>query len=181
MAEMSAAGSARSMSGGPGIELPLADDPQFPGWREDWEAEADLWTAARALARSGETGQERWVGELRDEVSRREEWWQRSNVWCRSVTGNANAELLTSTQEAVWHVMRWEEADRRLCWGFWMRSHAGFGESLDTWKPLWRRHYKRVFTSQPSAPWPFVWEGTTEAVEVSSSSSEGTDSEQPEL
>jgi len=153
------------------VHLPIADaaadDPEYHGWTEERVAESDLWDPARALERSPHR-RERWLTELRDETTRRQAWWDRSNQWVNSITGSeggGNHILdLNYPQELVWDAMVVEELCNRIEWNLYMRSDdfdTAFGTPLATWKLCWRRHYRRRFMGHPRSLWAYVWHGST--------------------
>ena len=107
----------------------------FVEFAEDRDAEADLWTESRAMARFGwsETVWRHWLREMTQEVARRNQWWDETVRWFEHM-GVDVVRLQTSCQERVLDSMIAMELERRLLWGARMRADLGYGEDFVAWQ-----------------------------------------------
>jgi hypothetical protein len=134
----------------------------FVGFEEDRDAEADLWTESRAMARLGwsETRWRQWLCEMAQEKVRRNQWWDETVRWFDHMEVDV-VDLQTRCQERVLDSMAAMELERRLLWGKRIRADLGYGEDFVAWQrrtaatgdvPRWGRMLGSV--------WVATWMGS---------------------
>ena len=160
--------------------LPILEAVEYVGWELTRASEEDIWKEMRAMKRCGwsETTWRSWLGELDRERKTRLEWRADMDSWSMkrwhslypTMTGMDMShapisDCLHNLQPWMWlshqsttlfYAMVDEEADRRLYWIRWMRSHD-YGEiSWDEWWLTWKKCWQKLLSAESRDDWD--WE-----------------------
>ena len=123
-------------------ELPVLQEVEWNGFREDAAAERSLFDEHLALRRHGwsEVRWRFWLGEAHEELRMREDWWHRICDYAMSRWGVLGGR--DHVEEKMWQCFYGEELWRRYKWARWMMD-AGFGDDPLVWRAAHDEHYRR--------------------------------------